>query len=129
MNLPNRDNVTILKNKNYIKLLPIAYYYGWNPRGSYSGLPQKSDILRRMPYELYRIELSQQTIFERTDELLEAWEIAFLEFERKYSGESIFEVTSPYTTDTVITTSLQELDELLQWIVQEGMEWMVIGPE
>ena len=129
MNLPNSTNVTILKEKNYTKLLPLAYYYGWNPRGIYAGLPPKSEILRRTPCDLYNLETLQQTIFERTDELLEALEIAFLEYERKYNGDSSFEFTSPYTPSTVITTTLQELDSLLQWIVQDGMEWMVIVPD
>ena len=129
MNLPNSNNVTILKEKKYTKYLPLAYYYGWNPRGNYDVLPHRSDILRRIPHELHNLEVSQQRTFEKTDEFLEALEVAFLELERKYNGDSNFEFITPYAPFTKITTSLQELDELLQWIVQEGMEWMIILPE
>ncbi len=129
MNLPNANNITILNEKKYAKFLPLAYYYGFNPRGNYDGLPHRSDKLRRTPYDLYNLETLQQAIFERTDEFLEALEVAFLELERNCKGDSNIEFMSPYAPSMSINISLQELDDLLQWIVQEGLEWLVILPE
>ena len=116
MNLPNSNTVTILKEKDYTELLTLAYYYGWNPRGNYAGLPHRSDILRRSPQELYRLEAEQKITFERTEELLEALDLAFFDLEEKNKEDYFFRFESPYAPFQTFIISFDELHDFLAFL-------------
>ena len=128
MNLPNSNNVTILKEKKYTKLLPLAYFYGWRPRGNYDGLPLQSDTQRNFPFELFKFEESVNDVFERTDEILEALEIAIIDLRSKSNDNQHFIFKSPYPPFRDIESTFQDLDDLMEWMVQEGNEWLMVHP-
>lgn len=125
----NTLNIMFLKEKKHLELLPIAYYFGWQPRGNYDGLPPRSESLRSFPHDLYKIEESLKLPVEKTDELLEALECAFNELGSKKNGDVAFDFKSPYLPFQNVSCSFQELNDFLELIANEGNEWLVILQE